>query len=97
MILEIGLIKVKSADHLHFEEAVQRAVDEALTGAAGFVNFQLYKGVEEENTYAIHINWESIEDHMVTFRESPNFVKWREIISQYFSTAPIVNHWQILQ
>lgn len=93
MILEIGLIQVGSANHFHFEKAIQRAVDEALTGATGFVNFQLYKGVEQENTYSIHIIWESVEDHMVTFRESANFVKWREIIFPYFLTAPEVNHW----
>jgi heme-degrading monooxygenase HmoA len=96
MILEIGHIQVESANFIHFEKAIQRAVDETLTGATGFVSFQLLKGVEQENIYAVHIIWESVEDHMVTFRESPNFVKWREIISPYFSRAPEVNHWLIL-
>lgn len=96
MILEIGLIEVESANHVNFEKAIRRAVDETLTGATGFVSFQLFKGAEQENTYAVHIIWERIEDHMVTFRESPNFVKWREIISPYFLRMPQVSHWEIL-
>jgi len=96
MILEIGLIQVESANHINFEKAIRRAVDETLIGASGFVSFQLLKGAEQENTYAVHIIWESIEDHLVTFRESPNFVKWREIISPYFLRTPEVNHWEIL-
>jgi len=93
MILEIGLIQVESSNHSNFEIAIRRAVDEVLVGAAGFLDFKLYKGIEEENTYLVHIIWESVEDHMVTFRQSERFVKWREIISPYFLTAPKVNHW----
>jgi heme-degrading monooxygenase HmoA len=93
MVLEIAFIEVLPEQHLAFERAVARAVREALSQAKGFVDFQLHKGIEQSNTYTFHINWETLEDHTIGFRESDLFVKWREIIGGFFAKPPIVEHW----
>ena len=95
MILEIAFVEVLPENHLAFEAAVAKAVREVLPHAKGFIDFQLHKGIEQSNTYTFHINWETLEDHTIGFRESDLFVKWREIIGKYFAKPPTVEHWNI--
>jgi len=93
MILEIAFIEVLPGNHEAFQLAVSRAVSEVLSTSHGFIDFELHKGIEQENTYTFHIHWETLEDHTVGFRESERFVQWREIIGQFFVKPPIVEHW----
>ena len=93
MVLEIAFVEVLPELHPAFEAAVARAVREVLPQAKGFIDFQLHKGIEQSNTYTFHINWETLEDHTIGFRESDLFVKWREIIGDFFAKPPIVEHW----
>jgi heme-degrading monooxygenase HmoA len=95
MVLEIAFVEVLPENHLAFESAVARAVKEVLPQAKGFIDFQLHKGIEQSNTYTFHINWESLEDHTVGFRESELFIQWRSHIGGYFSKPPIVEHWTL--
>ena len=84
MVLEIAFVEVLPEQHLAFETAVARAVQEVLPQAKGFIDFQLHKGIEQSNTYTFHINWETLKDHTIGFRESDLFVMWREIIGGFF-------------
>ena len=95
MVLEIAFVEVLPEQHLAFEAAVARAVQEVLPQAKGFIDFQLHKGIEQSNTYTFHINWETLEDHTIGFRESHLFLKWREIIGSFFVKPPIVEHWNL--
>jgi len=93
MIHEIAVIDVAPENHEAFEAAVQRAVAEVLSKAHGFVGFTLTKGVEQENAYTLLIQWETLEDHTVGFREGELFPQWRAIIGEYFAAPPRVDHW----
>lgn len=93
MILETAKIKVDSGNHAGFELAVSSGVTEVLSKAKGFKSFQLLKGIEESDTYLLHITWETLEDHTIGFRESDLFTKWREIIGPFFAASPEVTHW----
>ena len=93
MILEIAFVEVLPEHHESFEQAVKTAAKEILPQAKGFIDFQLHKGIEQSNTYTFHINWETLEDHTIGFRQSDLFVKWREIIGEFFAKPPIVEHW----
>ncbi len=96
MALEIAFIEVAPARHSEFELAVRRAVAEVLSKAVGFKDFQLHKGIERPNTYTFHIQWETLEDHTVGFREGPLFPQWRAIIGEFFAKPPVVEHWDSL-
>ena len=90
MILEIAFVEVLP-DHLEsFEQAVKSAVQEILPQAKGFVDFQLHKGIEQSNTYTFHINWQTLDDHTIGFRESDLFVQWRSMIGGFFAKPPTV-------
>ena len=93
MILEIAVIDISPGTHAQFEAAVGTAVETVLRPAAGFVSFELRHGVERPDSYALLIDWASLEDHTVGFRESESFVKWRELIGPFLVGAPQVDHW----
>ncbi len=93
MILEIAFVEVLPENHAAFESAIRRAVSEVLSKSKGYVDFKLYKGVERADTYTFHIQWETLEDHTIGFRESDLFVQWRGIIGKYFANPPLVENW----
>ena len=42
--------------------------------------------------YLLFVRWESVEAHMVDFRESPEFQVWRKAVGDYFAAPPTVEH-----
>ncbi len=51
--------------------------------------------METPGRYVLQVNWETLEDHTVGFRESPAFAQWRAIIGPYFAQAPHVEHFVV--
>ena len=52
--------------------------------------------VERENVYMFEIQWATLVDHTIGFRESDLFPKWRAIIGPFFASPPQVEHWGIV-
>ena len=67
---------------------------EVVSQAEGFRSLKLLRGIEQPSTYALLIEWDTVEDHMQGFRESDLFVRWRELIGSYFAAAPEVDHYE---
>lgn len=77
-------------------EAFQAAFEQgrkALAQAAGFHWAELLRGVERPDTHLLLVGWESVEAHMVGFRESELFTQWRAAVGPYFSAPPVVEHY----
>lgn len=91
MILEIATLDIRKSALEDFEAAFEDA-KQVIAQSPGFVGLELYHCVETATKYQILIEWESIEDHTVTFRKSDLFDEWREIISPFFQNAPHVEH-----
>lgn len=79
---------------LEFEAAMEQA-KQVVAQARGFQVIHIHRGVERPSTYLIAIGWDSVEDHMVGFRESDLFAKWRAIIGPFFANPPQVEHWEL--
>jgi quinol monooxygenase YgiN len=93
MIKEIAQVEVLPGKSADFLAAVSLAVAKVLATAKGFVAFEVYKSVERENFFMFEIQWETLADHTIGFRESELFPKWRAIIGPYFASPPQVEHW----
>ena len=91
MIHEIATITIDPARAADFEAAVAEARPH-FEGAKGFVSFALERGIEHPERYRLVVGWESVENHMVDFRESDGFAAWRALASPYFVGAPSVEH-----
>jgi heme-degrading monooxygenase HmoA len=97
MILEIAFVEILPDKTDEFEVAIKRAVSEVLSTSKGFIDFEMHRGIERNNTYTFHIHWETLEDYTIGFRQSEQFALWRGIIGQYFAQSPLVEHWQAIE
>lgn len=93
MIKEFAQVEVLPGKDEEFVAAVNLAVVKVLSTARGFIAFEIYKSVERENVYMFEIQWATLVDHTIGFRESDLFPKWRAIIGPFFASPPQVEHW----
>jgi heme-degrading monooxygenase HmoA len=93
MITEIAVVDIIEGHESDFESALNVAVSTVLSQAKGFMSFQLHKGIESKSTYTFLIEWETLEDHTIGFRESDLFTQWRGLIGKHFASPPRVEHW----
>ena len=91
MVLERATIRITPGREDEFETAFERA-RLVIAAAEGFVGATLSKGVESPSTFLLLVEWETLEDHTVGFRESPAFGEWRGLIGHLFDGAPDVEH-----
>lgn len=92
MVLETALIHVTPGRESEFLIALETA-KEVLAKAKGWKSIAIKQGIERSSTFMLQIEWETLENHTVDFREGPLFADWRAIIGPFFATAPDVEHW----
>ena len=92
MILEVADIRIRPGQQAAFDEAIVRGVSTVIATAQGFQGWRVVKGIESPERYLLMIEWATLENHTVDFRESPAFQAWREIVGPYFAQPPTVEH-----
>jgi len=93
MINEIAFIVVKEGAGPAFEAAVAKAKPLFL-GSKGCHGMQLFRGIERPLEYTLVVDWETVERHMVDFRESEAFKQWRALIGDHVAQPPQAHHLQ---
>ena len=96
MILEVADIRIQAGRQAEFDAAIQRGLSTGISRAKGFKGWKVNKGVESPERYLLMIFWETLEDHTVAFRESPQFAEWRAIVGPFFAAPPVVEHFTLL-
>ena len=91
MIHEIAMLTIDPAQAAAFEAAVAQA-EPHFEAARGFVSFGLQRSVEHPERYRLVVGWESVEAHIVDFRESTGFQAWRALAGPFFVAPPAVEH-----
>jgi len=91
MVLESAEIVVKAGMEEQFEAGV-RAAAPLFQRARGCTGMRLQRGVENPRAYRLLVDWDTVEDHMVHFRNSADFEEWRRLVGHCFETAPVVTH-----
>ena len=92
MILEAAHLYVKPGTINDFESDLRKA-SPFLKNAAGYIDHELHKCVEEADNYMLLVKWESITDHMAHFRGSENDQAWQLLLHKYFDKPPAVEHY----
>jgi heme-degrading monooxygenase HmoA len=92
MILELATIEIKQGVNTGFEAALEKA-KLVIAQSKGFISIESQKCIEQANRYILLIQWETLEDHTIGFRESSLFTDWRALIGPYFESAPHVLHY----
>ncbi|HWE70453.1 MAG TPA: antibiotic biosynthesis monooxygenase family protein [Acidimicrobiales bacterium] len=91
MVLEHAVINIKLGVSREFEEAVAEG-KAVVAESEGFVSLTLHRGIEFPDQYLLSIQWRTLEDHTVGFRQSERFNRWRAIVGPYFESSPEVFH-----
>lgn len=93
MIIEIAYLTIEPSRASDFEQAVAEAAP-YFKAAQGCHGMRLERVEEDPALYRLSVDWRSIEDHMVAFRQSEGFQKWRSLAGPFFTQAPRVEHWK---
>ncbi len=91
MIFEIAQIEVKPGMEAEFEAGVAKAAP-VFKRAKGCHGMALQRGIEQPSRYRLVVTWETVENHMVDFRNSPDFQEWRKLVGHCFVQTPVVEH-----
>lgn len=92
MVEEIAEFRIHAGQQAAFEKALHQGVNSVIGKAQGFLGYSLNRSVESPERYLLKIQWKTLEDHTVGFRESALFVEWRAIVGPFFASAPQVEH-----
>ncbi len=96
MILEIADIRIPPGKQAEFDAAIQHGIKTVVSAAKGFRGFEVRKGIETPERYVLMIEWETLENHTVDFRQGPLFAQWRAIVGPYFAVPPVVEHFTLV-
>ena len=92
MVIEIAYLTIDPAKAEAFEAAVRKAAP-VFAAAEGCHGMRLERVHEDPTQYRLSVDWESVDHHMVTFRESEGFQQWRSLAGPFFVEPPRVEHW----
>ncbi len=94
MVYEMAHIEVIEGKQAEFEAGFAKAVPLFLR-ARGCHGVELHKTIEAPNRYVLKVRWDTVEDHMVHFRESDDFQEWRKLVGPFFAGSPDMYHTQV--
>lgn len=93
MITETAYMTIADGHAEAFEAALAQArvLVEQTPGCRGLT---IHRGVERPDVYLILIEWDTLDDHLVSFRESERFGQWRALLGPHYAAPPAVEHWE---
>lgn len=93
MILEIAILNVISEETEAFEKAFNKA-QTIISSMEGYVSHDLQKCIEDENQYILMVNWETLDDHEIGFRQSEEYQEWKKLLHHFYDPFPTVQHYK---
>lgn len=91
MVLEIAQIVVRPGSGPDFQRAVAEA-GAIFARAKGFRGLDLRPSLETPDKFWLLARWDTLENHTVDFRNSPDFEAWRALAAPFFAQPPVLEH-----
>lgn len=60
----------------------------------GYCGHTLHRCMEMPSRFLLLVNWETLEDHTVGFRESADYQQWRDLLHRFYDPFPTVHHYE---
>ncbi|MCM3666396.1 antibiotic biosynthesis monooxygenase [Mesobacillus subterraneus] len=93
MILEAVMLQVKVGMEAEYEEAF-RGASKIISSMKGYISHELQRCMEVEGKYLLLVQWETLEDHIVGFRQSNEYQQWKKQLHHFYDPFPIVEHFE---
>ena len=92
MILELVQWTVKPNQRRDFESAFEQA-QHILSNASGYRTHSFQKCLENPDKYILLVQWETLEDHTVGFRDSESYQKYRALLKPHYEAGATMEHY----
>lgn len=92
-VLEVVILYIKTGQSRDFEAAFDQA-EPIIASMQGYISHQLRPCVENPDQYILLVNWQTIDDHNIGFRESAGYQQWRDLLHHFYAPFPAVEHYQ---
>ena len=90
-VLEVAMLNVIGGREAEFEAAF-RTASKIISSMKGYIHHELQRCLERPNGYVLLVHWETLEDHTVGFRTSPEYQQWRALLHHFYDPFPTVEH-----
>ena len=95
MVLEAEILEVKPGLSDDCEAAFTQA-QMIISSMKGYVSHQLQRCLEKSGRYILLVTWETLEDHTLSFRGSPEYQGWRRLLHHFYDPFHDVEHYQVV-
>ena len=95
MILEVAILEIKPGLAEEFETAF-KTTSSIIASMSGYISHELQRCIETPNRYILLVHWQTLEDHTVGFRLSPEYQQWRSLLHNFYDPFPRVEHYQVV-
>jgi heme-degrading monooxygenase HmoA len=79
-----------------YEESF-RGASKIISSMKGYISHNLQRCMEVEGKYLLLVQWGSLEDHTVGFRQSNEYQHWKKQLHHFCDPFPIVEHFEKVQ
>lgn len=92
MIQEVAHLTVKPGESTSFETTMEEA-KHIIASQPGFIEMTVRKCLDEPDQYLLSVKWDTLEDHTIGFRTSPDYELWKTLLHHYYDPFPTVYHY----
>ncbi|MEP7095963.1 MAG: antibiotic biosynthesis monooxygenase [Flavobacterium sp.] len=93
MILEAVFLFVRPELSNQFERDFINA-SQYISSIEGYLGHRLEKCLEVENKYLLLVDWNTLEDHTIGFRNSDAYLEWKKLLHRHYEPFPVVEHFE---
>lgn len=95
MILEVAQLYVKPGQEETFEAAMREA-QHIIMKAKGYRSHTLHRCVETPSKYVLLVQWETVDNHMIDFRQSADYQEWKQRLHRFYDSF-VVEHYEAVK
>jgi heme-degrading monooxygenase HmoA len=92
MTLEVAILNIKLGQTQGFESAFEEA-QRIISSMKGYLRHDLKQCLENDHRYILLVEWETLEDHTIGFRQSESYQRWKALLHHFYDPFPVVEHY----
>lgn len=92
MILEAAPLSIRPGQCEAFEAAFRQA-QAIISAMPGYLGHELQRCIERDHEYLLLVRWQTLHDHEVGFRQSPQYQDWKRLLHHFYEPFPTVLHY----
>jgi heme-degrading monooxygenase HmoA len=76
-------------------EGAFREASPIISSIPGYISHELRRCLEKPRRYILLVRWQTLEDHTIGFKQSPEYQRWRTLLHHFYNPFPMVEHYAL--